>query len=985
MRKPILLSLLLYGVLSSCNSIKEPVDYVDTFIGTDGHGHTYPGASMPFGMVQLSPDTRIDSWDGCSGYHYSDSTILGFSHTHLSGTGIGDYGDIRLMPTVGAINLNPGSEEEPESGYRSRFSHKTEKTSPGYYSVYLDDYDVEVELSVGERFGLHKYEFPKTTESNIIIDLVEGVTTDKIIDLSLKMNFDGSFSGHRITEGWANDQRVYFHIEFSELFTEFGIQQGQEIYTEKNIEYHGENIKAWVRFNTITNQEVFVKVGISGVSAKNAKLNADESNQNWDLGLLKSIAEDTWNRELSKISVKGGTKEQKTIFYTALYHSFLNPNLFSDMNGEYRGQDGNIHYSTDNIYTVFSLWDTFRAAHPLYTITQESRVTGMINSMLDMYEKGGLLPVWELAGNETNCMIGYHAIPVIADAYFKGIEGIDYEKALDAMIVSATEDQFGLQYYKELGYIPAGKEGESVSKTLEYAYDDWCIAMMAMDLGNKKVFEEFILRAQNYKNIFDVESGFMRGKMNGGFVNPFDPTQVNFMLTEANTWQYNFFVPHDVSGLMKLLGGKEKFVKKLDELFYTEVSISGRQQSDITGLIGQYAHGNEPSHHMAYLYNYAGYPEKAAPILRKIMSDLYTDQPTGLCGNEDCGQLSAWYVMSAMGFYPVCPGDNNYIIGSPIFGEVTIKLDDGNSFIIKANKVSSENMFIQSAKLNGEEYDKSYFTHQDLRDGGVLEFEMGSTPSNWGKAEESLPVSTIEKNLQIPVPYFQTESTTFTEKLEVELFNIIDNNGLEIYYTLNGNTPDRNATLYENSIVLNQTKTIKAIAFINEATSKVVTAKYHKIPGGRSISIKNPYSTQYTAGGDIALIDFIRGGNNFRTGSWQGYYGVDLDVTLDLGKVQHIQSIAAGFLQDQNSWIFMPTNVVFQISLDGEKFYSVAGIINNVPERDDGGIIKEFEKKNINQQARFVRVFAKNIGLCPEWHKGAGNPAWIFVDEIIIK
>lgn len=978
-----LLSILFVSLTFSCTKQEKSIlDYVDPFIGTGGHGHTYPGAAIPFGMVQLSPDTRIDSWDGCSGYHYSDGTILGFSHTHLSGTGVGDYGDVRLMPTTGDILWNPGDENETQSGYRSTFSHENEMAQPAYYAVHLDDYTIDVELTVGERFGFHKYVFPKSDQANVIIDLTESVTSDKINDLGIRIIDAKSIEGYRKTQGWAADQRLYFYMEFSKEFKDFGVLKDGELIKSVNKAFNSTDIKAFVQFDTSADEAVYVKVGISAVSCENAKLNLS-THTHWDFEKTKSEAQHKWKEQLSKIEVKGGTDVQKTTFYTALYHSLLNPNLFSDINGEYRGQDGQNHKGDHKMYTVFSLWDTFRAMHPLFTIIEQQRTNEFIISMLDMYEKGGLLPVWELAGNETNCMIGYHSIPVIYDAYAKGIRGYDVEQALEAMITSAREDQFGLKFFKAEGYIPAGKEGESVSKTLEYAYDDWCIAMMAKDMGKEDIYMEFIERAQYYKNIFDVESGFVRGKMNASFVSPFDPTQVNFMLTEANTWQYNFFVPQDVNGLINLLGGKDKFISKLDELFNTSAELSGRHQSDITGLVGQYAHGNEPSHHMAYLYNYAGVPSKGAEVLRKIMDDLYTDQPDGLCGNEDCGQLSAWYVLSAMGFYPVCPGDNQYIIGTPLFDEVIINLENEKRFVIRSQNLSAENIYIQSISYNGIDYPKSYFTHEMLNDGGELEFIMGNKPSDWGRSDENYPFSAITDNIITAVPYFITESKTFFDEIDIAMESI--ENKAEIYYTTNGEIPDRQSKKYTDPIRIKKSTTFNSIAYINEVPSKIAEAEYIKIPGGRNISIKNPYSTQYTAGGDIALIDFIRGGENFRTGSWQGYYGVDFEVVIDLGKTQKINALAAGFLQEHKSWIWMPLYVEFYISEDGENFTKISKIENPIDEKEDGGIVKEFGNSRMNVEARYIKVFAKSIETCPDWHVGAGNKAWIFVDEIIIK
>lgn len=986
MQKYILMLFACSVLLAGCATKKNPVDYVDPLIGTGAHGHTYPGATIPFGMVQLSPDTRIDSWDGCSGYHYSDSTILGFSHTHLSGTGVGDYGDIRLMPTIGDVLFNPGTESDPESGYRSRFSHDNEIANAGFYSVILEDYDIKAELTVGERTGYHKYTFPKSQKSNVIIDLTESVTSDVINELGLRLINDTTIAGYRKTQGWAYDQWIYFYAVFSKPFDEATFKYGDQLVEASNEIIKAKDLKVAVSFKTEDQEEVFVKVGISATSIQGAKKNL-EAEKLIDFETSKVEARQLWARSLDRIKVEGGSEADLTKFYTAYYHSLLAPNLFSDADGSYRGHDAKVHRSNKKMYTVFSLWDTFRGLHPLLTITEQEKTREFISSMLDMHEKGGLLPVWELAGNETNCMIGYHSIPVIYDAINKGVyakDDIELQKqALEAMLSSARHDQFGLKHYRKEGYVPAGKEGEAVSKTLEYAYDDWCIAQLAKSIGENEIYNEFIERAQFWKNIFDRENGFVRGRMNGEFVKPFDPTEVNFMLTEANTWQYNFFMPHDVSALIDYLGGELSFIEKLDELFYTEAVLSGRHQSDITGLIGQYAHGNEPSHHMAYLYNYAGAPWKGAEIIRRVLDELYTEKPDGLCGNEDCGQMSAWYVLSSMGFYPVCPGDNIYVIGTPIFDNITIELESGKQFAINATGLSKDNIYIQSIKHNGVDYPYSYITHQMIEEGGEIEFVMGSKPSNWGVDKSAWPKSEIKDDIITETPYFESTSKTFTKDHKVEILSI--NCEAEIYYTLDGSIPTTESKSYLKPLKLTKSSKIKAIAVVNNVTSRVVEAEYLKIPGGRSIDIKNAYSSQYTAGGDIGLIDFIRGGEDFRTGSWQGYYGVDFQVVIDLGKKQNINSVSGGFLQEQKSWIWMPRYVEILISDDGRNYTKLGKIENDIEDKAQGGITREFGLSKLNQKARFVKVFAKSIEVCPEWHVGAGNKAWIFVDEITIK
>ncbi|MFU8844916.1 MAG: GH92 family glycosyl hydrolase, partial [Bacteroidales bacterium] len=625
--------------------------YVNPFIGTDAHGHTYPGATLPFGMVQLSPDTRLEGWDGCSGYHYSDSVVYGFSHTHLSGTGISDYCDILFMPTTGPVLLSNGS-DNPDEGYASRFRHEKEVASAGFYSVFLDDYDVLVELTCTKRVGFHQYTFEPQESRNVIVDLFH---RDPVIESWLRVISENEIEGFRRSSSWADDQFLYFYAVFSQSFARFGLAVEESVITGSSAE--GTNVKGFFTFDPIGNKTLLVKVGISAVSVEGARKNLEAEVPHWDFEKIKTDAREAWNAELGKIRVTGGTDEQKTTFYTALYHAYAVPNLFQDVDGNFRGHDLAVHNSKDmTYYTVFSLWDTFRAAHPLYTITQNGRTADFIKTMLTQYSQGGRLPVWELAANETDCMIGYHSIPVIADAWLKGIDSFDVGKAFAAMKHSAELDHFGLMYYKKHGYIPAEEEAESVSKTLEYAYDDWCIAMMAKSLGKMDDYEQYIKRAQSYKNMFDPATGFMRARMNGRWFEPFDPKEVNFNYTEANAWQYSFFAPQDLSGLIGLFKGPDQFETMLDRMFEESHEITGRQQADITGLIGQYAHGNEPSHHMAYLYNYIGKPWKTQDRVRQIMDELYSHQPDGLCGNEDCGQMSAWYVFSAMGFYPVTPG-----------------------------------------------------------------------------------------------------------------------------------------------------------------------------------------------------------------------------------------------------------------------------------------------------------------------------------------
>jgi predicted alpha-1,2-mannosidase len=966
--------------------------YVNPFIGTSGHGHTFPGATMPFGMVQLSPDTRLTGWDGCSGYHYSDNIIYGFSHTHLSGTGISDYGDILLMPTVGEAYLNALDNEQTAKGYASRFSHQNETAQPGYYRVKLDDDNISVELTATKRAGLHRYTYPATDRANIILDLAH---RDKVINSYVRITGGRTFIGWRRSEAWAKDQVVYFAGEFSQPFDDWGVARDGEKWPRMQ-EVRGQNIQAYFTFDALSGNPVLVKVGISSVSIGGALKNLASELAGWDFEKTKSDAARAWNAELRKIEVAGGTEAQLTNFYTALYHTMIAPNLFMDVDGQYLGRDFKAHQAEgfDN-YTVFSLWDTFRAAHPLYTIIDQKRTVDFIKTFLTQYEQGGRLPVWELAANETDTMIGYHAVSVIADAAAKGINpkggaGFDLEKAFVAMKHSADLRHFGLGAYVDHGYINLEEERESVSRTLEYAYDDWCIAQMARMLGHTDDYNRFIERSQYYKNVFDSESGFMRPRTNGGWLSPFDPREVNFSFTEANSWQYTFFVPHDVSGLIELMGGKRKFAARLDQLFAADSKTTGRDQADITGLIGQYAHGNEPSHHMAYLYNYVNQPWKTQSRIRQIMDNFYQPEPDGLIGNEDCGQMSAWYVLSAAGFYPVTPGSPLYAIGTPLFPEARFNLENGKTFVIKARGVSATNIYIQSARLKGKTYNKSYLTHGDLMSGGELVLEMGGQPNRkWGTSENDVPVSRIEGGHIVPVPVIRAAGKTFKDRLEISMPALPAKS--KIYYTTDGSEPGPGSSVFNKSFFIDHSATIKAIGIDNDGRrSLIATASYLKMPHNWTISLLSKYSSQYNGGGDFALIDGIRGTTNWSGGAWQGYQGQDLVAVIDLGEIQEISKLGAGFLQDVGSWIWMPRSVDFDTSLDGRSFVPALTIPNDVPDGSDGSggagaVIKEFVQNIPRQKARYIRIRARNYGKIPSWHPSKGGDAWIFVDEIIFE
>jgi predicted alpha-1,2-mannosidase len=744
----------LFAFITSCTgkpelreTVSDKTQYVNTFIGTGGHGHTFPGATTPYGLVQLSPDTRTLGWDACGGYHFSDSSILGFSHTHLSGTGISDLGDFLFMPFSGTPKVVPGSPENPDEGYRSRFKHENEKALPGFYSVFLDDYDIQAELTATTRAGFHRYIYPDGGQG-IIIDLAHTIYPDRNPSHEFRIISDTEIAGYKGSGGWATVQHTWFHAKFNKPFTSVFYDDGRELGDVKDAK--SKKLLAVLIFNPADGKELLAKVGISHVDFEGAKNNLDTEIADWDFDAVKDDARQVWEKELGKINVKGGSADERTIFYTSLYHAAISPYTFSDVDGRYRGMDQKIHQSNGKtIYTVFSLWDTFRAYHPLKTITDPERDEEFITSLLTKYDQGGTLPMWELVANYTGTMIGYHSVPVIVDAYFKGIIDFDVEKAYVAMVEAAEYKTEGIlfpsegvkqklmplakKFNEELGFIPADTANESVSKALEYAYNDWCIAQMAKELGKTEDYNRFMERSKRYAEYYDKETGFMRGKnTDGKWREPFDPRFSRHRrddYTEGNAFQWSWFVPHDVEGLIELIGGKEMFAEKLDTLFSTSSELVGEEvSSDITGLIGQYAHGNEPSHHITHLYNYVGQSWKTQELTHEIMSQLYFNDPNGLAGNEDCGQMSAWYVLNAMGFYSFCPGEPVYSIGRPVFVKVEINLTNGKVFAIIANNNSPENLYLQSAKLNGEPLTTAFFTHEDILEGGTLEFEMGAVP-----------------------------------------------------------------------------------------------------------------------------------------------------------------------------------------------------------------------------------------------------------------
>jgi predicted alpha-1,2-mannosidase len=911
--------------------------YVNPFIGTGGHGHTYPGATVPFGMVQLSPDTRIDgSWDGCSGYHYSDTIIYGFSHTHLNGTGVSDYGDIMLMPTMGEPTFD-------NKVYASTFSHQNEKATAGFYSVKLDKHNIDVRLTTSTRVGFHEYTFNESGQANIILDLNH---RDKLLEGRINVIDDKTIEILRRSEAWARNQYVYARIEFN---VPMKVSKTNKSNSE-SLEISGMSFSKQVK----KREKILVKVSLSPTSYEGAKLNMSEI-KGWDFEKVKKEAEQLWNKQLSKIEITESDLDKKTIFYTALYHTMVQPNIAQDIDGKYRGRDNKIHQAEGfDYYSVFSLWDTFRAAHPLYTLIEKKRTADFINTFLKQYEQAGRLPVWELASNETDCMIGYHSVSVIADAMAKGITGFDYEKAFEAAKHSAMLDHLGLDAYKKQGFISIDDEHESVSKTLEYAYDDWCIAQMAQILNKKENYEYFMQRSQSWKNVFDWKTGFMRPKKNGGWDKPFDPKEINNNFTEGNSWQYSFFVPQDIEGMIQAYGGNEKFEAKLDEMFNSESKTTGREQVDVTGLIGQYAHGNEPSHHMAYLYNYIGKPEKTTEKVHYILNNFYKNTPDGLIGNEDCGQMSAWYVLSSMGIYAVTPGKHEWETVKPFFEKIKVLFENGDTEILTKNDSNNKN------------YDFGFF---------------------WQNFGNIYDVSDIELRKYIPVPVIKAESKSFKDKMSVEILH--QNKGCTVYYVVEekNSRDDLSFVPYVNSFMIYKTSSVSAFCLCpDKRKSDVISATFFKKPNNYTIEIKSKYNPQYHAGGSDGLIDGIFGTTNWRKGDWQGYQSQDFEAIVDLQEPKTFSEIHSNYLQDHRSWILMPTKVDYYVSDDSINYTLVGTVENSLDPKEKENIIRDFNLKLENPiKAKYIKVKAYNYGKLPEWHQGFGGDAFIFIDEITIK
>lgn len=984
MQRLFLLALLLW--LSGAQVLQSKPQHalhrrVNPFIGTGGHGHTFPGPVMPFGACQLSPDTRLEGWDGCSGYHYSDSVIYGFSHTHLSGTGCSDYGDILLMPVARSMRLD-------KYQYASRFRHETEKAHAGIYEVMLDDPGVKAELTTTLHGGVHRYTFPQGVTPRVVLDLKH---RDERLDSKMEQVDAYTLRGYRYSKAWARLQRVYFEIRFNRPIEgiEYEPLPGASPTQAIELQKSGQCL--------ITLSEgsgpLLLRCAISGVDEAGAHRNLEAEMPHADFDRYREAAEAAWDQALGCVTLPEEVPaDQDIIFQTALYHCMVHPSLYSDVDGRYRGRDDRIHSTGGKFdyYTVFSLWDTYRALHPLLTLIDPKRTNDFIQTFIRQYEEGGRLPVWELSSNETNCMIGYHVVSVIWDAYNRGIRNYDAEKAYEAMTRIATHfsdysgeglslmmkpeakkraaDAEALESYCRFGYVRSDDAHESVSKTLEYAYNDWCIAQMAKALKKTKDYEYYMQRSRSWMNVYDPTTGFMRARKNGSLYEPFSPYTVDNNFTEANSWQYSFYVPHDLKALVHLSGGVQGFGKKLDELFAAKTQTEGREQADITGLIGQYAHGNEPSHHIAYLYDLIGQPRKSAAIRSRIVKEFYRNAPDGLIGNEDCGQMSAWYVCNALGYYPVCPGSegrvaeeaNAYV--APLYDGINLLTRDSLHFVFRQPAAGEQGLsplpFLR------------YMTHNANSGAKVIRGTHYSQPAEWYPKGLYPGLASVN-------PFIRGGQSIFRDSLRIDMASA--NPKATLYYTLNGGTQQR----YTGPFTIRENSSLQFFAREYNMVSKVQQAAFTQLPTDRHIYLANKYNPSYHAGGAQGLMDGLYGKTNWRAGDWQGYQGQDIEVVMAFDSPRTLNRVGANFLEDQNSWIFYPKEVSFYVSSDSVQWTLVERIPTGKSDHELAVTITKFQSTKLPAApVRFVKVSARHFGAMPQWHEGRGNPTFIFIDEV---
>jgi predicted alpha-1,2-mannosidase len=957
---------------------KDYSKLVNPFIGTGGHGHTYPGATSPFGFVQLSPDTRMADWDGSSGYHFSDSIIYGFSHTHLSGTGVPDYCDILLQPTTGVY-------EWDNKKYASTFKHSSEKAYAGFYSVHLDKYDVDVALTTTSRTGIHKYTFPKSTkEGNVIVDLIH---RDIVLDSYLEVVDAYTIKGYRFSKSWATNQKIFFVAKFNKpiLRKEMQLGTAEKQMLATNIA-KGKAIQAGFSFDVSDGKPLLIQVALSPVSMDGAFLNLATEQLNFDFDKTLQQNVQVWNKELSKIEIElYPTNNIDTIFYTALYHTMIVPNIYQDVDGQYRGTDDKIHKAEGYTnYTVFSLWDTYRAYHPLMSIINKERTRDWIHTFLNQYKQSGMLPVWELSGNETFCMIGYHSVPVIVDAYKKGISDFDTNLALEAMMSYSKSNKFGIDKYARKGFLSNDEEAESVSKTMEYAYDDWCIAEFAKMLGKQKIADEYYKRSLNYRNLYNPASGFFQGKLHASWYTPFDPNEINNFYTEGNAWHYSLAAPHDIAGMKKLMGGETVFTNHLDKLFLSQNKTTGREQADVTGLIGQYAQGNEPSHHMSYMFNYTNRPELTAYYVNKICKEFYNNTPVGLIGNEDCGQMSAWYIWAVLGMYPMNPASNKFEVGSPQIKRAVIHLENGKDVIIDCNKSLQYDIQPSRIIVDGFEIKNKIIKYASIENGAKINYTIDDRT----RFVKTIAVNDDVSNIAfVPVPFIAKGDVKFKNVTKVVLQSV--NKEDEIYYFVQNNKLDYRSYYpykkYTTSFSIKKNCLVYFHAKNKNGNSATINQPFYKIPTDKTINVTSKVNPMYTAGGNDALIDGIKGTENWRAGEWQSYYGNDFEAIIDFKKIKNVQQVKCHFLQDIRSWIWMPTEMEIFTSNNGKDFTSVGIVKSIMDEKNEAVQVGSLQLDISSLKTRYLKVKAKNYGTIPAWHLGAGNTSHLFISEVEVK
>lgn len=989
---------------SSCSNEEGLIRYVDPMIGTDGHAHTFPGATLPFGMVQVSPSNDFKAWDWCSGYHYSDSILKGFAHTHISGAGLAGLGDILLMPTLGEPKVKAGTEEDPDSGYRSRFSHEREEASPGYYSVVLDDYKVKVELTCTPRVGFHRYTFNKKGNGNVIVDPTHRIM-ENLYESEIEFLSDKEIRGYKRSNGEGGDRKVYFYAHFSKPFKEKGIAVDEAIADQKD-KAMAKDVKAFVSFDVEKGESIEVKVALSFVNYEGAYANYQVEAERTNFDEVHAAAQKVWNDKMNKIQIETKSVAEKRNFYTAMYHTMISPNLISDVTGEYV-VEGEKYKSDFDQYSNFSTWDTYRATHPLLSLIEQNKTVDFVNSLSSRFTDSKVgLPVWECLGHDNVCMIGYSSVSVMADAILKDLPGITTESAYEAMRAAAFSlekhsnnyDVNGMNYYVHLDFVP-GEVGCSVSKTTEYNYYDWCLSEVAKKLNKEEDVRLFQQRSKGYRNLFDSQSGYLFPKLRTGeLVHPkmdgWDELIRNYV--SGNIWGYSSYAPHDMGYLMQLHGGKEQFASWLDGIFADDSEIGGEQHVDISGFIGKYGHGDEPSHQMPYLYNFAGQPWKTQKVVRDILPMFYQDTPGGLANNDDLGQLSAWYIFGTLGFYPVCPGSNQYLICSPAIDRASIQFENGKTFTVVAKNNSKENVYIQSATLNGADFSKPYLTYNQMISGGELVVVMGDQPNKtWGNSDRDteglMGLQTSEtydlyESKEVLMPYTKDESYSFESTKEIRLH--CNTPEAQIRFTLNGSEPTEKSQLYTAPFLIKNDAIVKAKAFKKGLNPSYAYSRHYwkgiqlnPKTGYPKITLENQ-PANYGEKTGRQLIDGQFGTTNFNDGEWTGLDKKDLVIDIDLGEARSIHEVKPGYLVYPGVWVFNPESIQVFVSNDNSNF-TLAKELKIEPLKEAKRVVERPSLSFAPKTVRFVKLVLK-VGIIPQWHTGGGQKSWIFADEILI-